>query len=196
MICFLPDDTIGPSYFPLAFKFAQQAVASTGKDIKLYYNDYGIENIGNKSDRVRELITDLHSQGIQFDGVGLESHFTVGQTPSYADQTANMKAFTDLGVEVAITELDIRFEDASTAKTNTSGLALQAQEYYDSVKACVDVEGCVGITVWDFQDAYSWIPLTFEGEGAADLYWEDYRRKPAYYAVGEALSGEECTVCS
>ena len=107
-----------------------------------------------------------------------------------------MTGYTDLGVEVALTELDIRFEDASTARTNTSGLAMQAQEYYDSVKACVDVAGCVGVTVWDFADKYSWIPLTFEGEGAADLYWEDYERKPAYYAVGEALQGVGCSVCA
>ena len=188
-------DVIGPEYFPLAFQFAQEAVEATGKDIKLYYNDYGIESMNNKSARTRELVSELQGRGIRIDGIGLESHFTVGQSPSYEDSVETMTAYTDLGVEVAVTELDVRFDDASTARTNTSGLAMQAQGYYDSVRACVDAEGCIGITVWDFADTYSWIPQTFEGEGAADLYWEDYRRKPAYYAVGEALQGVACTNC-
>ena len=188
-------DVIGPDYFHLAYQFAQEAVESTGKDIKLYYNDYGIENPNNKSAALINLVKDLQSRDIKIDGIGLESHFTVGQTPSYEDQVTTKQSFTALGLEVAITELDIRFEDAATARTNTSGLALQAQNYYDSVKSCVNVDGCVGITVWDFDDQYSWIPQTFEGEGAADLYWEDFQRKPAYYACADALQGQECTVC-
>ena len=190
-------DTIGPEYFPLAFQFAQEAVAATGKDIKLYYNDYGIENVNNKSTRTAELVKELQSRNIQIDGIGLESHFVVGPagTPSYEDQLANMKQFTDLGLEVAITELDVRFEVAATAMTNTTGLEMQARGYYDSVKACVDTDGCVGVTVWDFVDTYSWIPGTFPGQGAADLYWSDWRRKGAYYAVAEALEGVECSYC-
>jgi endo-1,4-beta-xylanase len=74
-------------------------------------------------------------------------------------------------------------------------LALQAQEYYDSVKGCVDSGPCVGVTVWDFYDYYSWIPYSFPGEGAADLYWEDFTRKPAYQAVADALQGVPCSVC-
>jgi endo-1,4-beta-xylanase len=72
-----------------------------------------------------------------------------------------MTSYTDLGVGVAFTELDVRFENAATARTYTSGLAMQAQTYCDSAKACVDVEGFVGITTWDFMDTYSWIPSTF-----------------------------------
>jgi endo-1,4-beta-xylanase len=143
-------DTIGPDYFHLAYQFAQEAVEATGKDIKLYYNDYGIENPNNKSSALVGLIKDLQARNIRIDGVGHESHFIIGNSPSYAQQVANMKTWTGLGLEVAITELDVRFEEAATARTNTTGLAIQAQNYYDSVKACVDVDGCVGITVWDF----------------------------------------------
>jgi len=114
-----------------------------------------------------------------------------------------MKAFTALGVKVAQTELDIRVE----LPTNSSNLAQQKQDYFDSVKACVDVIGCVGTTVWDFDDRvslpsgmwveesgwmttyvkYSWIPAVFTGEGAADLWDENLKKKPAYYGVQEAL---------
>ncbi|OAP56398.1 glycosyl hydrolase family 10 [Fonsecaea erecta] len=189
-------DVIGPEYFFLAYQFAQEAVdalpAGTRKP-KLYYNDFGIES-GNKSVAVLGLIQQLRNQGLRIDGVGLESHFVVGETPSLEDQIATKQAYIAAGVEVAITELDIRFEQANL--TNATAFALQAEEYYNSTASCVQVEGCVGITVWDFDDQYSWIPSSFPGQGLADLYNADFRRKPAYYAVGEALQGVPCTVCS
>ena len=185
---------IGPEYFFLAFQFAQEAVEATGKDIKLYYNDYGIEDTGNKTQATYALIEEVQARGIRIDGVGLESHFEVGGTPSLEVQNAAKRGYIALGLEVAVTELDIRFVEANA--TNATGFALQAQNYYDSVASCVQVDGCVGITVWDFDDQYSWIPSSFPGQGAADLYNADFTRKPAYYAVGEALQGVPCSVCS
>jgi len=187
-------DVIGPDYFPLAFQFAQEAVEATGQDIKLYYNDYGIENPNNKSAAVINMVNSLKSQGIRIDGVGLEAHYVVGSgTPSLADQKAIMDAYVATGVEVALTELDIRFNPDIV---NATAYALQAQNYYDSVQACMQVEKCVGITVWDFDDQYSWIPQTFPGQGSATLYNADFTRKPAYYAVADALANQPCSVCT
>lgn len=187
-------DTIGPEYFFLAYQFAQEAVEATGKDIKLYYNDYGIEDTGNKTQALYGLIKEVQSRGIRLDGVGLESHFEVGGTPSLEEQVAAKQGYVGLGLEVAVTELDVRFVQANA--TNATGFAIQAQDYYDSVSSCMQVDGCVGITAWDFDDQYSWIPSSFPGQGAADLYNADFTRKPAYYAVGEALQGVSCSVCS
>jgi endo-1,4-beta-xylanase len=60
----------------------------------------------------------------------------------------NMEAFTGLGVEVALTELDIRIMLPNT----TALLAQQSTDYENTVAACLAVEDCVGITVWDFDD--------------------------------------------
>lgn len=96
-------ETLGPDFIATAFTIANKY----DKKAKLYYNDYNIETINNKSDAVRAFIKDFKKRGIRIDGVGLQSHFVAGQTPTYEQQTANMKAFTSLGVEVAITELDV-----------------------------------------------------------------------------------------
>lgn len=40
------------------------------------------------------------------DGVGAQSHLIVGQVPT--DFKAALQRFTDLGVDVALTELDVR----------------------------------------------------------------------------------------
>lgn len=185
-------DTIGPEYFFLAYKFADEAVAATGKDIKLYYNDYGIENPGNKTTAAAALVSELQARGIRIDGVGLESHFEVGATPSQEQQIEAMETFTSLGVEVARTEIDVRF---TSLPYNNTGLLVQKQNYYDTIASCMAVDRCIGMTVWDFDDTYSWIPSSFPGEGAADIYNSNFTRKPAYYGIGEAIVGAPCSGC-
>ncbi|KAH3007743.1 hypothetical protein KXW60_002666 [Aspergillus fumigatus] len=151
-------DTIGEEYFYLAFQYAQEALAQIhANQVKLYYNDYGIENPGPKADAVLKLVAELRKRGIRIDGVGLESHFIVGETPSLADQLATKKAYIEAGLEVAITELDVRFSQAPfyTAEAQKQ----QAADYYASVASCKHAgPRCVGVVVWDFDDAYSWIP--------------------------------------
>jgi endo-1,4-beta-xylanase len=187
-------DTIGPEYFFLAYQFAQEAVERTGEDIKLYYNDYGIESPGQKTTAAYNLIKELQARHIQIDGVGLESHFEVGATPSTAEQVQAKQGFLDLGLEVAVTELDVRFTQPPFY--TAAGEAQQAQDYYNTVASCVQVgPQCVGVTVWDFDDKYSWVPSTYAGQGGADLYNATLQRKPAYYAVAEALQRLPCSVC-
>lgn len=140
-------DVIGPEYFFLAFDAATQAVQNNNLSVKLYYNDYNIEYAGNKSTAAQTLVSELKARGIQIDGVGLESHFIAGETPSQADQEANMNAFTALDVDVVITELDVRLP---ALPPNATSEAQQVSDYYNSVAACANVERCVGITVWDF----------------------------------------------
>jgi endo-1,4-beta-xylanase len=62
-----------------------------------------------------------------------------------------MKLFAKMGVEVALTELDIRLNEPET----TENLAQQSKDYESAVGACVQVDECVGITVWDFYDPVS-----------------------------------------
>jgi endo-1,4-beta-xylanase len=87
-------------------------------------------------------------------------------------------------VDTAITELDIRMILPSDA----GKLATQATWYADVTKACLAVRRCVGITIWDYTDKYSWIPAFFPGEGAALPYDENLQPKPAYYAIRDALT--------
>lgn len=93
---------IGDGYIAEAFKAARAA----DPNAKLYYNDYNIEGIGAKSDAVYNLVKSFKQRGIPIDGVGLQAHLILGQVPGSLQQ--NIKRFADLGVDVAITELDIR----------------------------------------------------------------------------------------
>ncbi|KAG9765983.1 hypothetical protein KCU73_g142, partial [Aureobasidium melanogenum] len=91
-------NTIGPGYVAVAFKAAEAAVKAKGLKVKLYYNDYNIESAGAKSTAAQALVKSLKDAGIQIDGVGLQSHFIVGETPSKAAQMANMQAFAALNL--------------------------------------------------------------------------------------------------
>ena len=46
---------------------------------------------------------------------------------------------------------------------------------------------CVGVTTWGAADAHSWIPSFFPGYGAALLFDDDYKPKPAFFAALRAL---------
>ncbi|ETS84963.1 hypothetical protein PFICI_02988 [Pestalotiopsis fici W106-1] len=175
-------NTIGPAYISMAYDM----VAKYDPDAKLYYNDYGIESINNKSLAAMELVRGLKDQGNRIDGVGLQAHYPVVLAPSYDDQVQVMQAFANLGVEVALTELDVFIEIPETQ----SQVDTQAQIYADSVRACVDVPACIGVTVWGFYDPYSWVNNdTVPGYGDPDLWWANYTTKPAYTAIGDILGG-------
>lgn len=170
---------MGSGYIADALKTAHAADPTA----KLYLNDYNIEGSGAKSDAMFSLVSSLKQQGVPIDGVGFESHLILGQVPS--TMQANMARFANLGLDVAITELDIRMNTPSTATT----LAQQANDYKTVVDDCLAVSRCVGITTWGVTDKYSWIPNTFSGQGAALLFDENYNAKPAFTSVLQELGG-------
>jgi endo-1,4-beta-xylanase len=150
-----------------------------------YYNDYNLEYNQAKTDRAVEIVEIIQAAGAPIDGVGFQGHLIVGSTPSRADLAAALERFTALGVEVAYTEVDIRH---SSLPANDQGRAQQGDDYAAVVGSCLDVEGCIGFTVWGFSDKYSWVEGTFPGEGEACLYDADLQRKPAWTSVSSLLA--------
>ena len=170
---------LGQGYVADALRWARAADPIA----KLYINDYDNEGINAKSDAMYELVKSLKAQGVPLDGVGIQAHYDLAK-PFPSDIAANLRRFADLGLEVAFTELDARFQLPATE----SALAQQATYYGQTVSACLAVSACVGVTVWGFTDKYSWVPFSFPGEGAACLYDENLVPKAAYGAVLAALT--------
>src|SRR5450759_1896603 len=69
---------MGQGYIADALRTAHAA----DPNAKLYLNDYNIEGENAKSNAMYNLVSSLKAQGVPIDGVGLESHFIVGQVPS------------------------------------------------------------------------------------------------------------------
>ncbi|KAI7363796.1 Endo-1,4-beta-xylanase [Hortaea werneckii] len=180
-------NTIGEAFIPIAFQIAAEVTPNS----KLYYNDYNLEYNGDKTAGARRIVDLVQSYGVRIDGVGLQAHLTSegtassggGVTPSTETLTTVLKGFTSKGVDVAYTELDVRF----TLPVTDEDLQQQADAYARVTQSCLNVRRCREITVWGAVDKYSWIPGVFPGEGAALMWNDDYEKKPAYYAVLDKL---------
>jgi endo-1,4-beta-xylanase len=170
--------TLGPGYIADALRWAHQA----DPHAKLYLNDYNIEGTGPKSDAYYALAKQLKAQHVPLDGIGLQAHLSL-QYGYPATLEDNLRRFSRLGLDTALTEVDVRMQLPATDVKLTE----QATWYRDLTGACLAVRRCVGVTVWDYTDRYSWIPAFFPGEGAALPWDEQLNVKPAYYALREAL---------
>jgi endo-1,4-beta-xylanase len=170
--------TIGPDYIRLAFEYAREA----DPEARLYYNDYSIEGLTAKSNGVYDLVSGLKSQGVPIDGVGWQMHQINGFRTQPTHRT-NAKRLDALGLELSITEMDVRIDLPSTPEA----LSQQADAYRDSVYFCLTTPNCKALLTWGFTDKHSWIPSFFTGWGDALIYDTSYQPKPAYFALREAL---------
>ncbi|WP_026118969.1 endo-1,4-beta-xylanase [Nocardiopsis ganjiahuensis] len=165
-----------------AFRWAHAADPSA----ELYFNDYNVEDVNAKSDAYYELTRELLAEGVPVHGFSAQTHLSLQYGFPSGLQT-NLERFEALGLSTALTEVDVRMQLPGGAEPTEQQLADQADYYARALEACLNVSGCDSFTVWGFPDKYSWVPNTFEGEGGATVYWDDYTTKPAYDALLETL---------
>lgn len=172
---------IGPEYIDMAFQWAHEA----DPDARLFYNDYGGEGQGRKSDAIYALVQSLLQRGVPIHGVGLQMHVSLDDFPAPQDVATNINRLSALGLEVHITEMDVRIKGEATEEA----LAKQASVYRDMLDACLSAQNCKGFVLWGFTDRHSWIPYFFEGWDTALIFDPSYRPKPAYDALADRLAG-------
>ena len=125
-------------------------------------------------------------------GVGLQMHVDPRLWPSAELIRENMLRFSDLGLLVEITEMDVAVGEMQG--TIDQKLERQRNLTHDIVAACLSVERCFGIIFWGFTDKYSWLnsrewgplrgrmphyPLPFDAE---------YRAKPMVAGILDAFT--------
>ncbi|HSD29022.1 MAG TPA: endo-1,4-beta-xylanase [Vicinamibacteria bacterium] len=172
----------GEDHIAEAFRRAHAADPGT----RLYYNDYGAERSGRKSDAVYALVRRLLDAGVPVHGVGLQMHVQATRPPKPAAITASVARLLGLGLEVRITEMDVRVRRIR----RTDPLALQRRVYHDAIAACAGLSGFAGVTFWGVSDRHSWVHSEF-GEDAPLLFDRDYAPKPAYFGVRDALAAAQ-----
>jgi endo-1,4-beta-xylanase len=173
-------DHIGPEYIDMAFRWAHEADPTA----RLFYNDSGGEGLGAHSDAVYNLVRGLKERGVPIHGVGLESHFDLNP-PQLRDIAANMARLNALGLESAITEVDVRVRVPPSA----SDLERQRTIYNALLTTCLAAVNCKTFASWGFTDKTSWVPSAYPGYGAALPFDANYAPKPAYYGLRAALGG-------
>ena len=174
--------SVNDGYIEQAFRWAHEA----DPNALLFYNDYNGETVNAKSDAIYKMVQDFKARGVPIDGVGMQMHFTASE-PSMASIEANMKRLADLGLEIHITELDVRLPVDASGVATPAALAAQAKIYADVVAVCLKFPGCTAIQTWGVTDKHSWIPGSFPGFGAGLPFDANYAAKPAHDAMVASL---------
>jgi endo-1,4-beta-xylanase len=180
-------DTLGENYLDEIFEYARQKAPGS----KLFYNDYSIDADNPKAEYVYEMIRGMVDRGVPIDGVGLQMHIGPPNNSmvSYETVSKNMKRFTDLGLEVVISEMDInRCGDIISAEK-------QEELYHDVVKACFDNIKCTAVTIWGLNDEKSWLnkwdgSLCNDSNSQSLLFSNNQKKENVYNQVLNALLGK------
>lgn len=163
---------LGADFVKLAFQFAHEA----DPDAELYYNDYSMSNPGKREGVVR-MVKSLQDQGIPIHGIGMQGHIGLDY-PTVDQFEKSILAFSDLGVNVMVTELDMtvlpapRRDMGADVSTNmeyqqrlnpyTEGLPEEVQRkfsdrYIEFFRLFLKHHDKISrVTLWGIQDGDSW----------------------------------------
>jgi endo-1,4-beta-xylanase len=146
----------GPDYINRALALSR----ATAPDMKLYINEYGLDYDG-PVERARratllKLIETLRKSNVPFDGIGIQGHLRLDNSPFSA---ATLRKFlADLAshnLKITITELDVRERNLSLPQQQRDRLvAAEVKRYLDVV---LDEPAVEGIVAWGLSDRYSWL---------------------------------------
>ncbi len=170
------------TFFSKLFKWARDE----NSDVKLFYNDYGIEEFGiAKNNLMRTMVKDLKTKlNTPIDGVGLQSHFRLeNMNSSFMENLGN--TIDDLGNSgfiANLTELDI-----SICNGISQGIQEQKDAYKQIILTAFSKPNCNTILIWGSSDIDSWIPDHFPNCGQATPHNQSFIKKPAYYGIKEGL---------
>lgn len=175
----------GTKYIEQAFQWAHAA----DPDCLLFYNDYDAEVVNAKSNAVYNMVKDFKSRGVPIDGVGLQMHIGL-RGLDLASLDANVKRLTGLGLQVQITEMDVKLPVPSNGNATGADLQAQANVYRNVLKVCIRYPKFTAFQTWGFTDAHSWIPSFSPGYGAALPFDRQYNQKPAYWQIVDLLRNQ------
>jgi endo-1,4-beta-xylanase len=166
-------EKLGESYIEKAFATAQKAAPNA----ELYYNDYNIEQ-PNKRKGAIEIIKRIKKSGARIDGVGIQAHWSINGPP-LKDIENSLIEFSNLGVKVMFTELDLtalpnpwdlvgaevsqNYEGSPKMNPYTEGLpdSMQtklAQGYEDLFMLFLKHKDKISrVTFWGVNDGHSWL---------------------------------------
>ncbi|MGA2890820.1 MAG: endo-1,4-beta-xylanase [Terracidiphilus sp.] len=198
---------IGEDYIAKAFQYAHEA----DPQAQLTYNDYSLENEAKRNGAIA-LVKKLKAQGVPITSVGLQGHDSL-TWPTVEQQDTTISAFAQLGVKVAISELDIDVLPPATQRQSAevtlniqqgpelnpyvNGLPDTVQQslakrYADLFRVYLKHRDVVTrVTFWGVTDKDSWLnDWPVKGRSSYPLLFDrNGQPKPAFYAVIQAVSG-------
>jgi endo-1,4-beta-xylanase len=134
------------------------------------------------------MVSDFVSRGVPINGVGMEMHIDTAGYPTTSELTSNIQRLNALGLQVHITEMDVRVWLQADGTPWAGFLVDQAATYQRILTVCLQNPNCTAFQTWGFTDKYSWIGKTYYvGFGAALPSDANYAPKPAFFSMINAL---------
>ena len=172
--------TLRPSFVKDTFKWAHEVLEKYDRtDVKLFYNDFNTY-VGQTPEEIVHLIDFINEDGQICDGIGMQSHLTVGEAAHSPDAYAQALECFRLNMpkmEIHVTELD----------ASANGKSDQEQAvYYDQIigsllQAKKKGANITALVIWSLYDGVSWRasskPCLFNGL---------FSPKSAFYAFVDA----------
>jgi len=165
-------------YIAAAFRAAHEA----DPEAKLYYNDYNAV-APEKREKIMEMIRQLKDEDVPIHGIGIQAHWLFNW-PSAGDIEDAIVEYSKMGLDVQITELDIRIDGDMEKKITLSrkDKERQADRYKEVFEIFIKHSDKISsVTFWGITDDNSWIsqePLIFD---------RNKNPKPAFWAILDAL---------
>jgi len=200
-------EIIGEDYIEKAFQFAHEA----DPDAELYYNDFN-EWYKGRCETIVTIVNNLKEKGIRIDGIGMQGHWGIDY-PSIEEMDAAMKAYSETGCKLMITELDMdilpnpfnytgadvskRFELSDETNPYPNGLpdsmqVVQSNRFVEYFKLFLKYKDAMSrVTFWGVHDGQSWknhFPI--RGRTAYPLLFDkNLKPKPAFDEVIKLATG-------
>ncbi|KRF10089.1 hypothetical protein ASG89_00675 [Paenibacillus sp. Soil766] len=190
----------GLDFIRTAFRVARQELP----DAKLYINDYSTQD-PVKRDFLFNLVTKLKGEGVPIDGVGHQTHISIGG-PSIEQISDSIRKFGEAGFDNQITELDISvYTDSNSTSYDESSLVKQGYRYKQLYQELVrlDNEGTnaasntqaynpdgwiSNVTLWGIADDHTWLDNQGATRKDAPFPFDvQYQAKYAYWGMIEAV---------
>lgn len=183
-------DECGSDYIYYAFRFAR----IYDPFAILYYNDYN-DHVPGKRDAIAQMVVQINERWqndplydgrLLIDGIGMQAHYSITgwmTNPRYVRSAIEL--YIETGARISITEWDIVIggNREEPADPTPARIQSQADRFGLLMGFYLEFSDYIGrVSLWGLSDNHSWISW-----GHPLLFDENFRPKPAFFAVIDAL---------
>lgn len=174
---------MGESYIATAIATAHKA----NPDARLFINEWGLEEDGERWDAFVQLMTRLKptlaAQGVPLEkiGVGFQAHiYEEGDEIDADTLAAHIRQLNKLGFMSQISEMDV---------TNDLGDREQGEQYRTVFQTCLKEPSCIAWRTWILSDRYDFWKDDDGSiqQGEDGLFDTDMKPRPGYTAIQQLL---------
>ncbi|MGA2077573.1 MAG: endo-1,4-beta-xylanase [Terriglobia bacterium] len=180
---------LGPEYIEIAFHAAHAA----DPNAMLVYNENWLEPENAAAERRRQavltLLTQLRRHGVPVHALGVQSHLCAEMQTTGPDFKRFLQAIEDLGLTIALTEMDVR--DQRLPGNIEERDRLVATQYEDYLSFVLQFQSLKTIMTWGLTDRFTWLATIHprpDGLPVRPLpYDADLNPKPSWGAIRGAF---------